>query len=55
MPDVYTCSLRPMVFYICYVLGPGSLSLLVFVQCPQLLQNQRYNSNTIDYWLNPAH
>ena len=28
------CSLRPTVFYLGYVLGPGSLSLLVIVQCP---------------------
>ena len=28
---------------------------LVFVWCPQLLQNQRYSSNMIDHWQNPTH
>ena len=49
------CSLRPTVFYLDYVLGLRSFSLLVFVWCPQLLQNRRYSSNTIDHWRNPAH
>jgi len=49
------CSLRTMVFYLDYILGLGSLSLLVFVRCPQLLQNWRYSGNTIDHWRNPAH
>ena len=43
------CSLRPTVFYLGYALGPGSLSLLVFVRCPQLLQNGKYSGNTIDH------
>ena len=36
-------------------LGPGSLSLLVFVWCPQLLQNWRYSGSAIDHSGNPAH
>jgi len=44
------CSLRPRVFQLDYNLGLGSLSLLVFVRCPQLLQNQRYSGNTIGHW-----
>ena len=44
------CSLCPTVFYLGYILGLGSLSLLVFVWYPQLLQNQRYSGNTIDHW-----
>jgi len=43
------CSLHPTVFYLGYALDPGSLSLLVFVRCPQLLQNRRYSGNTIDH------
>ena len=35
------------IFYLDYVLGLGSHSLVGFAQCPQLLQNQRYSSNTI--------
>ena len=44
-------------FYLGYVLGPGSHSLLDFVWCPQLLQNWEYmyRGNTIDHWRNPAH
>ena len=43
------CSLRPTVFYLGYALSPGSLSLLVFVRSPELLQNGRYSGNTIDH------
>ena len=44
-----------MVFYLGYVLGPGSLFLLVFVWCPQLLQNRRYSVNTSNHRRNPTH
>jgi len=36
-----------MVFYLGYALGPGSLSLLVFVRCPQLLQNGRIEATRL--------
>ena len=49
------CSLCPTLFYLGYVLDPGSLSLLVFVRCPQLSQNRRYSGNAIDRCRNPAH
>ena len=60
---VYKCSktysgrsLCPALFYLGYVLGPGSLSLLVFVRCPQLLQNRRCSGNAIDrFRKTPAH
>ena len=49
------CSLCPTVFYLGYALGPESLSLLVFVRCPQLLQEREiYSGNTIDHWRNPT-
>ena len=44
-----------MLLYLGYVLGPGSLSLLVCVWCPQLLQNWRYSDSVIDHSRNPAH
>ena len=47
------CSLCPTLFYLGYVLGPGSLSLLVFVRCPQLSQNRRYSGNAIDRFRKP--
>jgi len=56
--NAYTsCSLCSTVLYQGYAFGPGSLSLstLVFVWCPQLLQNQRYSSNMINHCQNPAH
>ena len=40
---------RPTLLYLGYALGPGSLSLPVFVWCPQLLQNWRYNGSAIDH------
>ena len=49
------CSLCPTLFYLGYVLDPGSLSLLFFVRCPQLSQNRRYSGNAIDRCRNPAH
>ena len=49
------CILSPMLLHLCYALGPGSLSLLVFVWCPQLLQNWRYSGRVIDGSQNPAH
>ena len=49
------CSLCPMLLYLDYVLGPGSLSLLVCVWCPQLLQNWKYSDSVIDHSRNPAH
>ena len=47
------CSLCPTLFYLAYVLGPRSLSLLVFVRCPQLSQNRRYSGNAIDRFRKP--
>ena len=49
------CSLCPTLFYLGYVLDPGSLSLVVFVRRLQLLQNRRYSGNAIDRCQNPAH
>jgi len=49
------CIVRPMLLYLGYVLGPGSPSLLVFVWCPQLLQNWRYSGIVIDHSRNPTH
>ena len=48
-------SLHPTLLYMGYVLGPGSLSLLVCVWCPQLLQNWRYSGSVINHCWNPAH
>jgi len=59
--NAYTrCNLSPMLFYLdyMYVLGPGSLSLLVLARCPWLILNilnQRQNGNVIDCWQNPTH
>ena len=47
------CSLCPTLFYLGYVLGPGSLSMVVFVRCPQLSQNRRYSGNAIDRFQKP--
>ena len=47
------CSLCPTLFYLGYLLGPGSLSLLVFVRGPQLSQNRRYSGNAIDRFRKP--
>ena len=49
------CSLCPMLLYLGYVLGPGSLSLLVCVWCPQLLQNWIYSDSVINHCWKPAH
>ena len=40
------CSLFPTMFYLGYALGPQSLSVLVFVWCPLILQNGSYIAAT---------
>ena len=46
-------NLKYILQHITFYTGP--LPLLVFVWCPQLLQNRRYSSKMINHWRNPAH
>ena len=54
--NVYSeCSLYPTLLCLGYVSGPESLSLLIFVWCPQLLQNWRYSDSVINHYRNPTY
>jgi len=49
------CIVCPTLLYLGYVFRPWISPLLVFVWCPQLLQNWRYSGSAIDHSRNPTH